>query len=1228
MPSPSGIDDPALVEELRTGSADEELSVIVRLSDPNALPPGARVITRFGDIATVRVEKDRLQELAESATVRALEASRNLRPSHQDEEGWHDDAIDEGDESEDHDPSREPSGNTRRPDGVQGTGKNILVAVLDWGVDPCHPAFQHEDGSTRIISLWDQRGTAGTGPGNRWGYGRILTREDIDRALRSDDPYRELDYHPAEAGGSRGAHGTHVLDIAAGSGLAGGMPGVAPEADLVFVHLARTTDVLGEGNLGDSASVLEALDHVFSIAGERPCVVNMSVGAHGGPHDGETLVELGLDRAVSLAPGRAVVNSAGNYRTRRAHTMGRVTPGEPKTIPFRVPHNDTHDSELEVFYPSIDQFTAEVIGPDETVLARLVPGQDSAMVVAGTPVGHVYHRVRYGTGGDHHIDVLLRPDAPGGVWSLRLIGESVYDGRYHAWIERDRGLQPTFLDPDVVTSSTTGTLCNARLSLTCGCVNAYAEPPILATFSSGGPTRDGRVKPELVAPGSRIRAARSTPRGAAPGARYVSKSGTSMAAPHLAGTVALMYEAAGIPLEIYDTRALLFASADPSPFFARAFPGPDLHRFGYGMLDIVAAERAARDFGRESGVLKEKDAESLAAWEVVEEPSVSPAQEVEEEAEPETNESYEPAGLMEETTWPESLDDGSPDLLEDGGDVTEPIRRSDILLSDLGNTSWVESAEELKQLAFQSLSVDPERPLVRISDPAGTLHAQVEPGDLLVRSAPLPGGQYSAVIVSEHPESRWSLLDRGVQVEPGGSGWFVQVVEIPLGGGAPQTIGRRLTDGSGRVPRYQTVLRPTTPHDPAAEEDARPRTPTTPAVWPFYQGQAVLDTSAQLEWEDLTRIPGGQGNPRLYYVVTGAPSGIADPGYEGSALFNLRVRNTNSVYNHQDVRLFYRVLDVLPDRQFRQVHPEGKQWIIKRYPELEDESSRPMPIQLTRKTLLAAYNSESPRTRLEVEYRWRESGESHWPHVNRTGLDFMLMAPVEFMFSQKKRLTPKDIKFNDLETHRDDYWISIGGVEFTPELRKDMTLELEVSHSVSQQAEVEQTTSSGASVSKTRGTETSNSFTSQVSGELTQGGSIKATVKAVEIGLEKMIKLGVSYGFTHTTTRTQSETFVRESARSLRLSRAYVDSQTFTRRQTVTISPPIDSEPTRTGRKKQQPGSGEKLVRAYLYPTVAYFEVPYVRYSGVNKFGQATRRSEGVTIVPSVTGWVLTTRRE
>ena len=309
------------------------------------------------------------------------------------------------------------------------------------------------------------------------------------------------------------------MDIAAGYDPESGMSGVAPEAGLVFVHLSRTTQVLGRGNLGDSATVLEALDFVFSTAGDRPCVVNMSVGAHGGPHDGTALLAQGIDRVVSLQDGRAVVNSAGNYFSRRAHAQGRTPAGGQALLRFRVPRADPTESEIELWYPGVDRFSVEVLGPDATRLAAVAPGQDSPLIMHGRDVGRIYHYVRESLNGDHHVDLFLKPRVPGGVWALRLTGESVQDGRFHAWIERDRGLQPTFLRPDVSPNYTTGTLCNGRLSITVGAYDPNDERAAIGRFSSAGPTRDGRIKPELVAPGVRIRAARSAAYGEPPQAR-------------------------------------------------------------------------------------------------------------------------------------------------------------------------------------------------------------------------------------------------------------------------------------------------------------------------------------------------------------------------------------------------------------------------------------------------------------------------------------------------------------------------------------------------------------------------------------------------------------------------------------------------------------------------------------------------------------------------------------
>lgn len=823
--------DPHLAEAMREGEADEEVSIIARLAPDAPLPAGVRVVTRFGDIVTLRTPLSAIPGLASSQSVIALEASHSLHPtidaadiSGAEQSGF-------GDEAADDDASDGAAYVRRLPD-LTATGRGTVVAALDWGLDFAHPAFRLEDGRTRLLALWDQRGQAGSGAGNRWGYGRILYPEEIDRALRSDDPYSALSYHPADAARRGSAHGTHVLDIAAGSGRGGGMSGVAPDAALVFVHLDRTTPALSRGNLGDSVTVLEALDFVFTIAGSRPCVVNMSVGAHGGPHDGSTLVEQGIDRAVWLESGRAVLNSAGNYYSGAAHTHARVRQGQESTIRFAVPHRDPTRSEVELWYAGSDRFAVTVIAPDGTELATMEPGDEKAMTLAGQRVGHVYH-VRHAGNREHHFDMFLKPRVPGGVWQLRVRGLSVQDGRCHAWIERETGPRPRFIEPGPVRTSTTGTLCNGRLSITVGAYDPRRRDRRMGAFSSAGPTRDGRMKPEIVAPGVRIRAARSTPRGELPQARYTEKSGTSMAAPHVAGAVAVMFEAAGKPLDIADTRALLLGSAERI-----GLAGPDAHRLGSGYLNTVAAERAVRAWVR-----GEREGESLMAdieWEPpIEDEAVqdgaaeralrssleelttaaAAADQSESLAEAWGSKPEGPREDVEPESWIES---GAPPAIQ-GHALDDGASLREALWEDARHAGDGETAAALHARAFERLGVGGREALVPLASERGPLLEPVQAGDLLVRTAPGQGVYHSAVVVSGEPETRSALEARGVAVEPGGAGMYVEVIEVPPHAVGARSYGRRLTDARGLLPRHQSVLRAAVLLEPPAdlnEQDA------------------------------------------------------------------------------------------------------------------------------------------------------------------------------------------------------------------------------------------------------------------------------------------------------------------------------------------------------------------------------------------------------------------------
>jgi len=162
-------------------------------------------------------------------------------------------------------------------------------------------------------------------------------------------PYNALGYQPEMA-----SHGTHVMDIAAGNGGGSNVPGVAPEADMIFVHVDSSdvpwsgADVVGR-NFGDSVHLLEALRFIFNEAGERPCVINVSLGTNGGPHDGTTLVEKGIDSMLREKSGRAVVIAAANSFADQIHAHGEIEVGGMSTLGWELKGNQRTENEMEIW---------------------------------------------------------------------------------------------------------------------------------------------------------------------------------------------------------------------------------------------------------------------------------------------------------------------------------------------------------------------------------------------------------------------------------------------------------------------------------------------------------------------------------------------------------------------------------------------------------------------------------------------------------------------------------------------------------------------------------------------------------------------------------------------------------------------------------------------------------------------------------------------------------------
>ena len=565
--------DPALAE-LVEGPPEDVLEVLLRLEDPSSLPDGVTSIARFGEVISARLARGDIQRVWADPRVVSLKAPRLLE--------YADSAEQLG--------TMPTMTAARRPADLKETGRGVVVGVLDWGFDIASPAFRRRDGRSRILALWDQRGLPEITAPKPYGYGVVHDQAAIDNALRQRDPEAVLRYRVADADAGSGTHGTHVADIAAGTPGPGREGGVAPDADLVFVHLAAGS-LSGLAGLGDSVRILEGLDFIRRIAGGRPFVVNMSLGRHAGPQNGTTLVERAIDAILREAPGRAVVMSTGNYQLARAHAGGRIRPGGQQTLAWQIGDRARSASELEIWYPNADRLHAVLEGPGGTPRIEVALGQSQPILLDNQEVGRIYHRAFDPNSPDHHINVFLRSGAPSGTWSLRLLGLAVSDGRWDAFVERDGSCgtcQAIFDGPLIKSRGTLGSVCNGLLSVTVGAADVRHDPLRIAPFSSSGPTRDGRQKPDLVAPGVGILAARSrSPK--APAGGLTRKSGASQAAPHVAGTIALVFEAAQRPLSIHETRAAIIGTATLERSLLR-----EPLRAGAGLLDPLAAINTAR----------------------------------------------------------------------------------------------------------------------------------------------------------------------------------------------------------------------------------------------------------------------------------------------------------------------------------------------------------------------------------------------------------------------------------------------------------------------------------------------------------------------------------------------------------------------------------------------------------------------------------------------------------
>ncbi|MBO3697356.1 S8 family serine peptidase [Roseivirga sp. E12] len=444
-------------------------------------------------------------------------------------------------------------------------GSGVVVGVIDSWIDFAHSNFLNSDGTTRIKRLWDQFGGRNLKSPSPYNYGREFKETEINEALNTDDPYLELAYDPrTQSQTSDIEHGTHVTDIAAGNGKIGS-PGVAPNADIVFVDV-NTYDYREDlGTFGNSANLLEAVDYIFQYADKhcKKAVINISMGTYGGPHDGTTLVEQAFDHYLSYSKDKAIIISAGNSRELGVHASGLVSSAESKTLQWEINSDDKTENEIEIWYGngySDQALTVSLVDPNGTKTKKVKLGKNLLFSLEGELVGRIIHREKDPNNGANLVNIILyhdKPELPKGLWQVLLENTANKNIGYHAWIERDNWFhQSAFSRQDQDERCTLGSIATGEQTIVVGSyLSGVAATP--SNFTSEGPTRVGSNKPEISAPGeflnnSGIKAAQATTQG------LVKMSGTSMAAPHVAGAVAVLMQASNNSLTNQEIRNLLF----------------------------------------------------------------------------------------------------------------------------------------------------------------------------------------------------------------------------------------------------------------------------------------------------------------------------------------------------------------------------------------------------------------------------------------------------------------------------------------------------------------------------------------------------------------------------------------------------------------------------------------------------------------------------------------------
>ena len=461
------------------------------------------------------------------------------------------------------------------------TGDGVMIGFIDTGIDYTNPIFRYEDGSSRIVSIWDQSIKDGTPPPGIL-YGAEYGTEKINQALESENPYEIVPSRDLNG------HGTFLAGVAAGGmDIENDFIGAAPNAQIAVVKLKEAKQYLRdfffvkdgvpayqENDIMLAVAYLDGLANVRNV----PLVLCIGLGSSNGSRAGNSHLSTFLNY-VCTKRRRAVVVANGNEAGVRHHFQGKLTADmEYEEVEINVAE-EGKGFFIELWPTAPELVEVSVVSPTGEELQR-VPLRDGAtatynFVFEQTTVS-VDYRIEAKTTGS--LLVFLRFVNPKrGIWKVRVYPESIVGGVYNMWLPLQQFTEGDvfFLrsNPDVTLTIPS----SASQVISIGAYNAANRS--LYADSSRGFSTTGVVKPDFAAPGVDVY-------GPDRRGNYTRETGTSVAAAITAGAVAQVMQWA-----IVERNAPVISNAGIKNMLIRGTTKPNQQEFpntgwGYGALNV------------------------------------------------------------------------------------------------------------------------------------------------------------------------------------------------------------------------------------------------------------------------------------------------------------------------------------------------------------------------------------------------------------------------------------------------------------------------------------------------------------------------------------------------------------------------------------------------------------------------------------------------------------------